>query len=189
MIQLHPDYLVFHTSQGENIPASAETVTIELIGEAVSSIDPEVVREAAAAVVHYFKDELKQEQVSIGEFSQALERVLNSFGYNVSSSPGTAGSILPPNVAVADLEQIALESKHSAFELVFFQKLRTQFHQLISSAPHLLKFEGLRRCVKQLLGVKHWCRRCERLSDQIVEFLRACLVAECGSVCPGLVVR
>lgn len=188
MIQLHPDYLVFHTSQGENIPASAETVTIELIGDAASSIDPEIVREAAAAVVHYFKEELKQEQVSIGEFSKALERVLNTFGYNVSSNPGTA-SEPPANVAVADLSQLAVESKGSAFELVFFQKLREQFHRLIESAPHILRFEGLRRCVKELLGVKHWCRRCENLSDQIVQFLRACLEAECGTICPGLVVR
>jgi hypothetical protein len=186
MIQLHPDYLVFHTSQGENIPASAETVTIELIGDAASSIDPEVVREAAAAVVHYFKEELKQEQVSIAEFSAALERVLNSFGYSVSSSPGNPPAA-DPNIATADLEKLALES--SAVELVFFLKLRERFHNLLNSSPHLLKFEGLRRCVKQLLGVKHWCRRCERLSDQIVEFLRACLAAECGGLCPGLVVK
>jgi len=103
MIQLHPDYLIIQTSQGENIPCSGETVTIELMGEAASSLDPEVVREAAAAVVHYFKEELKQEHVSVAEFSTALERVLHGFGYDVSSSPSDAPTP-EKNVAVGHLE-------------------------------------------------------------------------------------
>ena len=41
MIQLHPDCLIFRTSQGELIPCSAESVTIEMIGDASSVIDPE----------------------------------------------------------------------------------------------------------------------------------------------------
>ena len=49
MIQLHPEYLIFRTSQGELIPCSAESVTIELIGDASSFLDPDTVREAAAA--------------------------------------------------------------------------------------------------------------------------------------------
>ena len=78
MIQLHPEYLIFQTSQGELIPCSAESVTIELIGDASSLLDPEVVREAASAVVHYFKNELGRETVSVTEFSKALERALFS---------------------------------------------------------------------------------------------------------------
>jgi hypothetical protein len=184
MIQLHPDYLIFHTSQGENIPASAETVTIELIGDAASSIDPDVVREAAAAVVHYFKEELKQEHVSVAEFSGALERVLNGFGYNVSSSPGST-SAAPANVVVADLEALAGES---VFELMFFPTLRAKFHALMESSADTLRFQGLRNCVKKLLGVKRWCQRCEMLSDQIVNFLRECLALEGVAVPKGLVV-
>jgi len=49
MIQLHPDCLIFRTSQGELIPCSAESVTIEMIGDASSLIDPETVREAPPA--------------------------------------------------------------------------------------------------------------------------------------------
>src|SRR3569833_1988255 len=71
MIQLRPDCLIFQTSQGELIPCSAETVTIELIGDASSVLDPEIVREAASAVVHYFKHDLGRETVSVAEFSDA----------------------------------------------------------------------------------------------------------------------
>ena len=54
MIQLHPDCLIFETSTGESIPCSAEVVTIELVGD--SKLDPQIVREAAAAVVYYFRN-------------------------------------------------------------------------------------------------------------------------------------
>ena len=86
MIQLHPEYLIFRTSQGELIPCSAESVTIELIGDASSFLDPDTVREAAAAVVHYFKNDLGQHTVSVAEFSEALERALKCFGYEVTTN-------------------------------------------------------------------------------------------------------
>jgi hypothetical protein len=184
MIQLHPDYLIIQTSQGENIPCSGETVTIELMGEAASSLDPEVVREAAAAVVHYFKEELKQEHVSVAEFSTALERVLNGFGYDVSSSPSDAPAT-EQNVAVGHLDELASQSD---FELIFFRNLRDEFHTLIEKSPDTVRFQGLRNCAKRLAGAKHWCRRCELLSDQIVTFLRECLAVEAGAAGKGLVI-
>src|SRR5678815_3620123 len=86
MIQLHPDCLIFRTSQGELIPCSAESVTIEMIGDASSLIDPETVREAAAAVVHYFKYDLHRDTVSVAEFSDALQRALRCFGFDVTTT-------------------------------------------------------------------------------------------------------
>jgi hypothetical protein len=41
-----------------------------------------------------------------------------------------------------------------------------------------VRFRGLRGCVKQLAGARRWSHRCERLQDQIVEYLRGCLTAE-----------
>ena len=76
VIQLHSHCLVFETSDGELIPCDAEDVTIELIGDAVQNLDPNVIRQAAAAVLHYFKAERQQEIVTIREFTAALETVL-----------------------------------------------------------------------------------------------------------------
>ena len=42
----------------------------------------------------------------------------------------------------------------------------------------MMRFRGLRGCVKQLSGAKRWSNRCEKLSEQIVEYLRGCLTAE-----------
>src|SRR5260370_1161997 len=85
MIQLHRDYLLFETSQGQIIPCSAEFVAVELIGEAVGSLDPELVQQAASAVLHYFKEDLGWTTVTVGEFSKALEQALQALGLQVHS--------------------------------------------------------------------------------------------------------
>jgi hypothetical protein len=54
--------------------------------------------------------------------------------------------------------------------------------------PEVLRFRGLRICVKQLIGAKRWSRRCQRLNDQIVDYLRTCLSAEKGGQACALIV-
>src|ERR1700678_1629729 len=54
MIQLKNDCLILQTESGQQIPCSAESVTFELMGEGAQLVDPEVVRHASAAVLHYF---------------------------------------------------------------------------------------------------------------------------------------
>src|SRR5688572_2089629 len=120
MIQLHPECLIFRTSRGELIPCSAESVTIELIGDASSLLDPDMVREAAAAVVHYFKYDLGRETVSVGEFSEALERALKCFGFNVTTS-----AVEKARASIGtDLREIARAVE--LFELSFFPILREE---------------------------------------------------------------
>jgi hypothetical protein len=36
----------------------------------------------------------------------------------------------------------------------------------------------LRGCAKQLAGAQRWGPRCEKMSEQIVDYLRHCLTAE-----------
>ena len=178
MIQLHPDCLIFHTSQGETIPCSAEVVTIELVGD--SNLDPDVVREAAAAVVYYFKNELGREDVSVDEFSRALQRVLCNLGYEVTSNDDQdASAQIPaePVCAVANLPELATSSG-KGFELFFFQRLREELKGHLQQAPRMVRFQGLRTCVKQLTGRRRWCGRCQTLNDQIVDYLREGFSAE-----------
>jgi hypothetical protein len=187
MIQLNPDCLIFQTGQGENIPCSAETVTIELIGEAAHSLDPGVVREAAAAVVHYFREELGRDFVSVAEFSEALQRVLNDLGLHVTA-PDTDKPSVKESVAVSDLQKLAGEAGDS-LELLFFARLRQEMRSQLTAAPGLLRFRGLRPCVKQLLGTKRWNSRCQNLNDQIVNYLRECLSSEQPGTSCGLMVN
>jgi hypothetical protein len=185
MIQLHPDCLIFQTSSGENIPCSAEVVTIELVGD--SNLDPDVVREAASAVVYYFRNELGREHVSVEEFSCALQKVLRKLGYDVSDNHDTPSTAEEPRLAIANLPELA-SSSGKGFELFFFQRLRTELKTQLQQEPAIVRFQGLRTCVKQLAGRQRWCPLCQNLSDQIVDYLRECFTAEQANDCNLVVV-
>lgn len=185
MIQLHPDCLIFQTSSGENIPCSAETVTVELVGE--STLDPEIVREAASAVVYYFKVELGRDNVSIEEFARALEKVLMRLGYEVTAGEDAHSGPKDFPQVVLNLPELA-SACGKGFELIFFQRLRSELREQLATHPRSVRFQGLRTCVKQLTGARRWSERCQALNDQIVEYLRECYSAEQPADCNLVVV-
>lgn len=186
MIQLRSDCLVFKLSNGDSVPCSAEQVTVELIGEAAELLDPDLIRNAAAAVLHFFKHEQGRDYVSLGEFSEALEHVLRSFGLAVQhqepDAPAPAGKVVR-----SDLRHLAADSG-KGFELCFFPRLRGEMERQLGETPRVICFTGLRGCVKQLVGARRWNGRCQELSDQIVAYLRECLHREPHGDC-ALVVR
>ena len=127
--------------------------------------------QASAAVLHYFKQEQGRDSVTLGEFAEALEKVLQGFKFN--SAPADASA----PVLEADLQQLAADAG-TAFELTFFPRLRDEMRARLQQSPHLLRFRGLRNCVMQLTGARRWSARCQDLQEQIVAFLRNCLSAE-----------
>lgn len=174
MIALLSDCLLFELTNGESVPCSPEMISVELVGNANGWLDPEVLRHAAASVFHYFKKELCRESVTVGEFAGALEKVLRGLGFTVRS-----GAVQPcsKEVIEADLGSVARESG-GGFELLFFPRLRDELRAQLRRSPRVLRFRGLRGCVKQLAGARRWSGRCEKLRDHIVEYLRQCLHAE-----------
>jgi hypothetical protein len=174
MIALQSDCLIFQLASGESIPCSAEMIHFEVTGNAAAWLDLEVLRHAAASVFHYFRTELERETVTVGEFAQALERVLRDLGFIIR-----AGGVEPRSQEVreTDLGRLARESADS-LELFFFPRLRHELRTQLRQSPRVVRFRGLRGCVKQLAGARRWSRRCEKLEDQIVEYLRGCLTAE-----------
>ncbi len=184
MIALSADYLLFEAANGESIPLSAETISLELMGETAELFDPEFVRHAASAVLHYFKYDLGRQTVSVGEFSDLLERVLRGFklpaGAELSKSNRSASE--------ADLGSLVEQSGEFG-ELIFFPKLREELRLQLKQRPQVLRFRGLRRCVKQLAGARRWGVRCQGLEEQIVAFLRGCLSVEAGGGPVNLVIE
>lgn len=203
MIQLRSDCLVFEVSGGDKIPCSVEKLTIEVLAESVEALDPEVVKQAAAAVLHYFKDDLGRETVTIEEFTGALEHVLRGLGYNVQSPEGVASAwpikppALPPNPeapasSVAESEpgtdrpirvvEVDLDALGAALgdglEMDFFARLRGELRTRLADGPRLVRFHGLRSCAMRLARVRRWCPRSVEVSDQIVSYLRDCWGAE-----------
>ena len=182
MIALNSSCLLFELSNGESVPCSAEMICVEIIGGPDANIDPEMLRHAAASVFHYFKHDLQRETVTVGEFACALERVLRNLGLTLY--PGQE----PRDILESDLSLLARESGVS-LELFFFPRLRDELRYQLSQSPRLLRFRGLRVCVKRLTHARRWSARCEQLQEQIVEFLRQCLNAEAGQNECSLVVE
>lgn len=161
--------LVFKTAS-DLIPCQAGEVCIELVDQSASGLDPELIRNAAAGVLHYFRV-LGRESITVAEFSEALIKVLRGFGMDVDAASERVEATV---VAEADLRQLASESG-KAFELAFFPRLREEIDAQVRQSPQVIRFVGLRSCVKQLAGAQRWSSRCQNLNDQIVDYLRSCL--------------
>ena len=56
MIALREDCLLVEDAKGGCLPCSVDHLTLEFVGHAVDSLDPEVLKQAAAAVLHYPPD-------------------------------------------------------------------------------------------------------------------------------------
>ena len=174
MITLAVDCLLFEMATGESIPYSADMVSVELADNTTDLFDSEFVRDATKAVFHYFKHELGRHSVSIVEFEGALQKVLGDFAATAQLSAPPDSS---PRVLECDLNCLALESGQGR-ELFFFPRLRVELRRHLQQSPRVLRFRGLRDCVKQLTGARRWSRRCRTLEGEIVDYLRECLSAE-----------
>ncbi len=202
MILLRPDFLAFESADGELIPCSAQEVVVELMGDAAQWLDEEVIRHASEAVLHFFRHEKGRETVSMAEFVQALEQVLKGLGFEIKAggtpkkfgltAPSGAGESpgLSPSrrVIEADLLELAGQSQAGA-ELFFFPLLRDAVNRRLDGSPLVLRFRGLRECVKRIVGAKRWNPACQSMNDQIVDYLRTCLSqGKAGEGCALVVV-
>jgi hypothetical protein len=185
MIALGSECLLLELDNGESIPCSADMVAVELAEDAGGLFDPEFVGHATKAVFHYFKHELGRQSVSAGEFAGALEKVLRGFA---ATAQAPVRSDSAPRVLEFDLWRLARESGPSC-ELFFFPRLRAELQRHLQQAPRVVRFSGLRGCVKQLTGARRWGRRCRNLEGEIVAYLRECLSAEAAPTDVALVVE
>lgn len=184
MILLADNFLFFKLPSGESVPFSAEMISVELTDGAGKPFEQDFVEHAAASVFHYFKHDLGRKTVSVAEFASAFESVLNGLGLKLDSG---RVATLRDESANKDLQLLAFHAG-DACELAFFPRLRTAVHAQFQLTPRIVRFHGLRGCVKRLLGAERWSPRCDHLRDQIVEFLRRTLHKEtAGSNCALLV--
>jgi hypothetical protein len=174
VITLAGDCLLFELPSGESLPCSPDMVSAELAGGTTELFDAEFIQHATKAVFHYFKHELGRQSVAVGEFQGALEKVLRGFA-------ATAQLVAPPDssplVLEYDLGRLARESG-ACRELMFFPRLRAELQRHLRERPQVLRYRGLRGCVKQLVGARRWSRRCESLEGEIVAYVRKCLSDE-----------
>jgi hypothetical protein len=186
MIALASDFLIFRTVSGDSVPFSAEMISVEFMGDSAELFDAEFVRDAAHAVFHYFQSDLGRQTVSVGEFAEALEKVLRGFS-PAARLPTPQASALSSESG-SDLNRLAREFGPGS-ELFFFPSLRNELRRQLSQSPRVLRFHGLRDCVKELIGTRRWTPRCRRLAERIVEYLQQCVGAEDRQANLALVVK
>ena len=174
MIALQSNFLIFQLNNGESVPCSPEMISVELLGDSSGLLDPEVLHHAAASVFHYFKKDLDRETVTVSEFAGALKKVLRNLGHTLQADEFEAR---PPQTIETDLGLFASQAGDS-LELFFFPRLRDELRAQLRQSPRMVRFRGLRGCVKKLAGAQRWSARCDAMQEQIVEYLRRCLTAE-----------
>ena len=174
MIALASDHLLCKLPNGDTVPFSPENIIIEIEADTAALFDSEFIHHASNAVFHFFRHELKRETISMAEFAEALEKVLSGFALGVAAK-GKARQ--PVSVLGSELTLLAEESGKDS-ELFFFSNLRAELRRQLKQAPGIVRFRGLRSCVKRLTGARRWNSRCRKLQDQIVDYLRECLHAE-----------
>ena len=193
MIELRRDCIWLAQAGGEAIPCSVDDLTFEVVGTGADQVEPEGLRNAAAGVLHYFKAELGKVRITLGEFAEALARVLAGLGYAVevlgSDEVRRSGEIRQESVLqTTDLCAVACAAGKMG-ELEFFPRLRLLLREQLAGEPRTVQFHGLRPAVKQLLGRKHWTQECSELEQRILETLRGWWRKEGGNVPTRLVVR
>lgn len=189
MIRPHSDYLVFELDSGESILCSVEAIAFELVEAVAGLADRNIIENAARAVVHYFREELRRETVSIHEFIDSLSFVLKEFGYEVeirnieSQYSEEQGEYLGEVEIMKERSQsnslveiLEKQRKTGALmELGFFKKIREIVAHELQGNPDILLFTELRPCVQSMLASSKWTRRCELFSRQIISYIEACL--------------
>jgi hypothetical protein len=171
MIALASDCLLFQMESGERVPLCADMISLELRGDEDVAYNEDVLQQATGAVFYYFKHDLARQVVTLGEFAEALEKVIN--GFALPEKLGQAHEM----VSESDLG-LLVDECGAGCELVFFPRLRDELRHRLKQGPQVLRFHGLRGCVKRLVGARRWCARCETLRRQIIQYLRECLKAE-----------
>ena len=116
----------------------------------------------------------------------ALEKVLRQLGFTLQDDSAT--ETVTREIIESDLRVLACQSAGS-LELFFYPALRSELRSQLRQSPKVLRFRGLRGCVKQLTGARRWSLRCDQLQEQIVSYLRECLSADREQATCSLVVE
>jgi len=118
------------------------------------------------SVATYFAEHLDLRIVAIQRLETAVKSVLETIGY---SEVATHFNPLPPPVEI-NLFSLAIEAD-TGFELVFFQLLDVAIGVATDPKPDEFRFTGVHACVKRLTSSKVWCGDCQRVRNDVLEFI------------------
>ena len=174
MISLASDCLLFQLANGESVPFSAEMISVEVSGDSAGSSN------RISSNTRPTRSSITSRTTSAARRSPSPNspaRWKKSCAASASCRPRRPEAVTPrPPVLDADLLHWRANPGW-VVNCFSFPACATNYGPL-RSEPRLVRFHGLRGCVKQLAGARRWSPRCQTLQVQIVEYLRECLSAE-----------
>ncbi len=125
------------------------------------------------SIAFYLRLRNDEPVVPFDQLSQTVRYVLKVVGYKEIVP---YFSPTPPPISFSLLE--VAEAAGAGYELAFFDGLEKRIHALVRTGTDSLQLFGLQACVKHLCGARMWTRACERLSEEVVCFIREKLAAD-----------
>lgn len=129
-------------------------------------IDPWFTEEIARGMILYLKRRYPGTAIDISELFDKIDRTLRAVGFEHVAGH-VEPSAPPANVSLNRLAQNAGDG----YELVFFQLLREQLTSLQGRGANRLHCSELRDAVVSLCKAKRWSPKCERLQQEILDFV------------------
>ncbi len=117
-------------------------------------------------ILHYLETKCPLRVLTIEELHTRVRRMLARIGCEAIA---TSLPLLAPPVTLS-LKRAAQEAGNG-FELAFFNQIQTEIKDLKTHGVEELHFTGTRDCVKLLRGVTRWSPTCEKLHQEIINFL------------------
>jgi hypothetical protein len=165
MIQIRDDIAWIRRADGRLTTLDADRLTGELTeAAAVAGVADWWLAEAVAAAVQRFVcDEITDRVVDAAELHQLVAVVLLALGHTAVAASYAHRHLR----AEIRLDELATRSG-CGFELAFFRQLDAA----LTGVNGFVQIHGLRSCVMQLRGARHWSAGCRQLADEIVGYVR-----------------
>ncbi len=171
MIQPANDVIFVRFENGRAEPLALEELAARIAeNEGPTVVQPWVAEQLAHAIFHYLRTELKRDWVSGRELFWILRAAVDGLVRARQSYPRLFEGTARP-VVETDLHNLAIQCG-GGFELAFFDKLGGLVADIERQHPAVIRFTRLRPCVKTIVGAQLWSRSCQRLSEEILAFVR-----------------
>lgn len=134
--------------------------------EAADHRDFPFVEEIRSGVVQYLETKCPLRLLQLEDLFAKIRKMLEMIGCGPIAEKL---ELLAPPITVS-LVRTAMEAGN-AFELAFFEALRTELAALRGSGAEVIRFTGLRESVLILCGSTKWNKHCDALLGEVRAFL------------------
>jgi hypothetical protein len=162
MIRLNDHALLMRYPDGRVLPLDLSDLVHELAAQAAPEavpIEPWMIENVVHSILHYIKNDLGKEVVTLQDFIDLSQDILARFAAPPQDGP------------VCDLFHLA-QRAGPGFELRFYDMLRERITELAEKGADSYAFIGFRPCVKFLAGRRRWRVRCRTVSEELLRFIR-----------------